>query len=84
MMDSKNKLGTQIAKLIIGNLPKDNVYTVAGKEYSRDEYIKHYMDVMIQNIEDDGAELRDDIGVIRDANGNFVDYYLKIIVKLLS
>mgnify|MGYP003136811945 FL=1 len=40
MMDSKNKLGTQISKIIIGNLPKGSVYNVAGKEYSRDEYIK--------------------------------------------
>tara|TARA_R100000655_G_scaffold2992_2_gene11229 strand:- start:2955 stop:19061 length:16107 start_codon:yes stop_codon:yes gene_type:complete len=72
MMDSKNKLGTQIAKIIIGNLPKGNVYNVAGTEYTRDEYIKHYMDVMIQNIVEDGATLREDIGVEIDENNEFV------------
>jgi len=83
MIDSTNKLGTQISKIIIGNLAADTIYNVAGTEYTRDEYIEHYMDVMVQNITEDGVQLLDDIGVEVQEDGSHVITDMKKLSDIL-
>lgn len=83
MMDSENKLGTQLSKLIIGNLPLDNVYNVAGTNYTRDEYIAHYMDVMSQNIIESAANLKEEIGVTVGTDGKMVITNMEKLSKVL-
>jgi hypothetical protein len=65
LMDADNLLGTQIAKLIISNLPADGIYTVNGKDYKTSELIQIYFDTMAANIQEDATNLIERIGAVK-------------------
>ena len=63
LIDDENKLGTQIAKIIIANLDPTATYTYNGKEVKSVDLIRDYMQTMSVNIEESAMELLSDMGV---------------------
>jgi pyruvate/2-oxoglutarate dehydrogenase complex dihydrolipoamide acyltransferase (E2) component len=66
LMDTDNLLGSQIAKLILSNLPAGNTYQVGTDQYSTEEFIEHYFDVIATNIQEDAESLLERMGVVED------------------
>ena len=63
MVDSENKLGTQISKLMIGNIPDDRIYTIEGEEYTGAELKGEYSELLATNIEESLIDLLEDLGI---------------------
>ena len=72
LVDTEILLATQIAKIIIGNLPIDNEYSVNGKVYKSNELINHYFKVLDNNITESATDLLNDLGVIKTDTGYII------------
>ena len=79
MMDSQNKFGTQISKMVLANIPDETIFNVDGQSMTKAEFVNEYMSVRMQNLLEDGQKLREDIGVEVDDSGNYV---IKDMAKL--
>lgn len=75
ILDEENKLGTQIAKIIISNLPENETYYVnnsKGKSaLSKKQLIDNYFGLMSYNIQEDAEKLLDRLKVVKE-DGKYI------------
>lgn len=70
LKDQQNKLGVQIAKLLLANLSNEAVYDFAGNKKDGKELRSMFHDLVSKNIADSSKELLEELGATTDADGN--------------
>jgi hypothetical protein len=81
VIDEDNKLGVQISKKILNNIPNDSDYTVNGEKIKGKTLKNHTFNLMVHNIESSARDLCNNYGVDYDSLDKYVNID-KIITKL--
>ena len=69
--DARNKLATQIAKLITANLSNNPIYQINGKKMTGKELREYYSDILIKNIEEDTQKLLNELKATQNNDGSW-------------